>query len=167
MTTTITYENYKKHLIDKGYTNKLVTLDQDNKDNIFKFFDVKKINKSTFHFIQFQFQKDIRISMDETYTISLYITDKNGIEIPDDAIIKIAQYAPSSRAPLSGKTLARIKYSDIKMTNKNNGYKFDNIIEILSVYHIFIHATHFNREFINIPKKNIKFKMICDVWTKD
>ena len=162
-----TYEEYKEYLAEKGYTNKLVTLDQNNNDKIFRFFDVKKINKSTFHFIQFQFQENIKITMDETYTISLYITDKNGIEIPDDTIITIRQYAPSSRAPLSGKTLARVKYLDIKITNKNNGYKFDNIIEILSVYHIFIYATHFNRELINIPKKNINFKMTCDIWSRE
>jgi len=153
------YEDYKKYLYSEGLTNKLINIDQTNNiDKICKIFEIRDIEKDRYSYIV-----DINflnlITINKNYVISLHIIDNDNKEIPDDTKIQIQKIVPSANIV----DLANIKYSDIKINNINNGYKFDTHIQIYPQYHLMIGIINYN---VDIPKENIKFNMTFDYWTK-
>lgn len=152
----LNYEGYGKYLQNKGYSCKLVTLDQDDINHICKNIKISGFNRDyDVLSIMIEFLDESKVVILDNHLFKLYISDENGIEIPDDTKVIIQQIEPSGNIyQLS----PRIHYSDIK-----NGYKFNTPIIIHNWYHFCVYVV---KQTINIPKENIKFEMTFDYWTK-
>lgn len=152
------YEEFKKELYKRGLKNKLVTIDEHDRENICKNIQILNINKNDeyLEFIKFEPSKRITISTD--YRIGLYIKDDNGEEIPINTKINVLKYHTFVPPPIE---LYRMFYHDIMLNNENFGFNFDKNVQIDQNEQFSIGID--NKE-LSISKENIEFKIIADYW---
>ncbi len=164
------YGDYVDYLSEKGWTRRLITINELNTDLI----NIRDLRKgSTGCIIDIKCSDDQKIAMmgkmqtprgvnpNSAYSMGLYITDENGEEIPDDTKIRITKEKDSDAII----QLARIFYSDIKRKNGQKGsYSFQHGIELNYGQHLMVFVVNPGR---NIPKENIKFEMEIDLWNRN
>ena len=161
------YDEYIDYLGGRGWSRNTTTLDENNTEIVYTRSAHKGITSTIVDVIcppgmkmtmmgRQQVPRGADITM--AHSISLYITDENGKEIPDNTKIRITKDRPSDFVI----QLARVFYGDIKKTeDERMSYSFVNGIELNGEDHIMIFAV--NPE-CDISQENIKFEMEADLW---
>lgn len=153
---TSNYENYKSSMHEKGWKNKLVTLNQDN--DICKLVEISDVKKDTYSlFICFKHPEEnvISIGTSDEYKFKLIIYDKNEKEIYDDTVLVITKHHTSTTLI----QLDKVCYSNLRI-----GYSFKKAIELPHYFHIDIVIRNPKND---IPKENVQFEFTFDYWTKE
>ena len=149
---------YKEYLQSLGWSNNgLMILDQNDNNKICE--DIKIKEKNSTWLIKIKLSEVSKMMFMPGYTFSLILLDKNGKEIPDDAIITILKSIPGE----SLQTLFKLKYSDIKMNNGKSGYTFHKLSEINTKWYF---AVAIDYHKFDIPRENVMFRLMFDYWTK-
>lgn len=160
------YGDYVDYLSEQGWNRELITIDELNL-NFANISSVPKYNTGRIidiicppgrkMSIMGKSQTPRGADFNSAYSLGLYITDENGVEIADDTKIRITKEATSDYIV----QLARVYYSDVKMQNNDSTYRFMQGIEISGEGHIMVYVVN---SPCNIPSENIRFKIETDIW---